>query len=255
MPDFLVFQLYGNLASWGDIAVGEHRPSQAYPSKSAISGLLGASLGLRRDDDELHLQLNDHYGVAVCVQSQGELMRDYHTTQVPAGNKNWHTRKDELSFDPLGLKTILSQRDYQMDAFYLVAIWQKDVEDSSAPYTLSELSKALKEPVFVTSLGRKSCPPSLPYRPEIINNSSLKSACDAYVLPEELNNHRQKDELITWYWEELTTEQSGMKHTMVYSRRDQVRSRKRWQFSKRDEYYYAEQRQKSESLQGDKNVL
>ncbi len=255
MPDFLVFQLYGNLASWGDIAVGEQRPSQAYPSKSAISGLLGASLGLRRDDDELHIQLNDHYGVAVCVQSQGELMRDYHTTQVPAGNKNWYTRKDELSFDPLGLKTILSQRDYQMDAFYLVAIWQKDVGDSSAPYTLPELAKALQKPVFVTSLGRKSCPPSLPYNPKIIKNSTLKSACKAYALPEELNNYLQKDELITWHWEELITEQSGMKHTMVYSRRDQVRSRKRWQFSKRDEYYYAEQREKPESLQGDKNVL
>ena len=86
-------------------------------------------------------------------------------------------------------------------------------------------------------------------------NCSLKSACEAYALPEELNNHLQKDELITWYWEELTTEQSGLKHTMVYSRRDQVRSRKRWQFSKRDEYYYAEQREKPESLQGDKNVL
>jgi len=255
MPDFLVFQLYGNLASWGDIAVGEHRPSQGYPSKSAISGLLGASLGFRRDEDEAHIQLNDHYGVAVCVQSQGELLRDYHTTQVPAGNKNWYTRKDELSFDPLGLKTILSQRDYQMDAFYLVAIWQKDGQKSSSPFTLEELAKALKEPVFVTCLGRKSCPPNLPYRPEIIKNSSLKEACGAYKLPEELNKHLQKDQLVTWHWEALTEEQSGMKHSMVYPRRDQVRSRKRWQFSKRDEFYYAEQRQKPESSLGDANVL
>lgn len=255
MSDFLVFQLYGNLASWGDIAVGEHRPSQAYPSKSAISGLLGASLGLRRDEDEAHILLNDHYGVAVCVQSQGELLRDYHTTQVPAGNKNWYTRKDELSVDQKDIRTILSQRDYQMDAFYLVAIWQKDVEESNAPYALDELAKALKEPVFVTSLGRKSCPPSLPYRPDIIKNSSLKNACEAYTLPEELNNHLQKDKLITWHWEALTEEQSGMKHTMVYSRRDQVRSRKRWQFSNRDEFYYAEQRQKPMRPLEDSNVL
>ena len=144
-----------------------------------------------------------------------------------------------------------------MDAFYQVAIWQKEVEvkGSSAPYTLNELAQALKEPVFVTSLGRKSCPPSLPYRPEVIKNSSLKDACYAYTLPEELQYHLQKDELVTWRWEELTKEQSGMNHTMVYSRRDQVRSRKRWQFSKRDEYYYTEQRQKPEISQGDKNVL
>ena len=255
MSDFLVFQIYGNLASWGDIAVGEHRPSQAYPSKSAISGLLGASLGIRRNQDDVHRQLNDHYGVAICVQSQGELMRDYHTTQVPAGNKNWYTRKDELSGDQKDIRTILSQRDYQMDAFYLVAIWQKDGLADSAPYSLEQLAKALKKPVFVTSLGRKSCPPTLPYHPEIIKNSSLKSACDAYELPEELKLHLHKDELITWHWEALSEDQAGMKHTMVYSKRDQVRSRKRWQFSKRDEYYYAEQRQKPVSPLEDTNVL
>jgi len=259
MPDFLAFQLYGNLASWGDIAVGEHRPAQAYPSKSAISGLLAASLGLLRDDDdEQHLHLNDHFGVAVCVQSQGELLRDYHTTQVPAGNKNWYTRKDELSFDPHGLKTILSQRDYQMDAFYLVAVWIKEGDKIYAPYSLEELAQALKQPVFTTCLGRKSCPPSLPYRPEIIKNSSLKSAFEAYEIPAELKNDLTKDDLISWHWEGgLTKEQLGMPHTMVYPRRDQVRSRKRWQFSKRDEYYYAELREGAQAKQslGDTNVL
>jgi len=255
MPDFLVFQIYGNLSSWGDIAVGEHRPSQAYPSKSAISGLLGAALGLRRDEDEAHQQLNDHYGIAVCIQSQGELLRDYHTTQVPAGNKNWFTRKDELSFDPLGLKTILSQRDYQMDAFYLLAIWKKNEQESTVPYTLNELENALKKPVFVTSLGRKSCPPCLPYNPQVIKDTTLKKACDAYKLPEEFKYNLRQDELIVWHWEELTEAQSGLKHTMVYPRRDQVRSRKRWQFSKRDEYYFAEQRQKPTRPLEETNVL
>ena len=51
MADFLVFQLYGALASWGDIAVGEYRPSQGHPSKSAITGLLAAALGIEREDD------------------------------------------------------------------------------------------------------------------------------------------------------------------------------------------------------------
>ena len=37
MRAYLVFQLYGPLASWGDIAVGETRPSTPIPSKSAIS--------------------------------------------------------------------------------------------------------------------------------------------------------------------------------------------------------------------------
>ena len=51
MRDYLVMRLYAPLASWGEIAVGEVRHSANYPSKSALLGLLGAALGVRRDDD------------------------------------------------------------------------------------------------------------------------------------------------------------------------------------------------------------
>jgi CRISPR system Cascade subunit CasD len=244
LPDFLVFQIYGNLASWGDIAVGEHRPVQAYPSKSAITGLLAAALGLKRDNDQPHIDLNNHYGIAVCVQAQGELMRDYHTTQVPSGNKGWYSRKDELTFSPLDLKTILSQRDYQMDAYYLVSVWLKDAQDGKAPYTLERLAEALQQPVFTTCLGRKSCPPCLPYNPKIIKELPLKQACESYEIADDFKPANRKDDLITWYWETgLELEQSGLKHSMTYTRRDQIRSRKRWQFSKREELYFAEPRQ------------
>ena len=39
------------MASWGEIAVGENRHTASYPSKSAIIGLLGAALGIKRDDE------------------------------------------------------------------------------------------------------------------------------------------------------------------------------------------------------------
>ena len=57
MKDFLVFQLYGVLAAWGDIAVGEYRPSLGHPTKSAVTGLLGAALGVDRSDESQHQQL------------------------------------------------------------------------------------------------------------------------------------------------------------------------------------------------------
>ena len=242
-PDFLIFQLYGNLASWGDIAVGGHRPIDSYPSKSAIMGLLAASLGIDREQDAPHIALNKHYGIAVCVHAQGELLRDYHTTQVPKGNKNWATRKDELSFDQSAIRTILSQRDYQMDAYYLIALWQKDLE-STPPYRLKELKNALKQPIFVTSLGRKSCPPCLPYHPEIMNQTTLKNAFQAYEVDVDIQRYFNKEDLISYYWEDgLDKNRLGMEHSMSYPRRDQLRSRQRWQFSSRKEYYYAEQRQ------------
>ncbi len=66
MRDFLVFRLYGPLASWGDIAVGEQRPTTPHPSKSAVLGLIAAALGVRRDEEERQQALAEGYGMP-CV--------------------------------------------------------------------------------------------------------------------------------------------------------------------------------------------
>lgn len=240
MPDFLVFQLYGALASWGDIAVGEHRPSLGHPTKSAISGLLAAALGIDRADDEAHVQLGQQYAVAVCVRASGELLRDYHTVQVPGGKRDYATRRDELLIDKLNLNTILSQRDYRTDAFYQVAVW---CCDDNPPYSLDILRDKLFSPHFTLYLGRKSCPLSLPLCPVIVRNSTLKQAFDNYPLnkAKTWTDTLTAADLISYYWESGNLEQEslGMVPSMSYPRRDQIRSRKRWQFTNRDEFYHA----------------
>ena len=45
MSDFLVFQLYGPLCSWGGVAVGQERPTETHPTKSAIVGIIGMMKG------------------------------------------------------------------------------------------------------------------------------------------------------------------------------------------------------------------
>ena len=80
---FLVFQLQAPLAAWGDVAVGEYRGSREHPGASALIGLLGAALGVRRDDEAGHAALRDGYGFAVGTVATGHLLRDYHTAQVP----------------------------------------------------------------------------------------------------------------------------------------------------------------------------
>ena len=241
MPDFLVFQLYGVLASWGDIAVGEHRPSQGHPSKSAVTGLLAAALGVDREDDALHTKLGQHYGVAVCVQSTGEMLRDYHTIQVPGGKRKYASRRDELLTDKLNLNTVLSQRDYRTDALYQVAIW---ATCDGAIFSLDKLRQALLHPQFNLYLGRKSCPLSLPLHPIILSCMTLKQAFNDYPSnkAEDWTGNLVSTSLISYFWElgNLTEEELGMKASMTYPRRDLVSSRKRWQFNNRDEYYYAE---------------
>ena len=83
MTEYLLFRLYGPLASWGRVAVGGVRGSDAHPSKSAVLGLVAAALGLRRDDAAAQARLAAGYGFAVRVDAPGVLLRDYHTAQVP----------------------------------------------------------------------------------------------------------------------------------------------------------------------------
>lgn len=244
MPDFLTFQLYGSLASWGDIAVGEDRPSLGYPTKSAITGLLAAALGIKRYDEVRHAQLAGQYGVAVCIRASGELLRDYHTVQMPSGKRRYASRRDELLTDKHDLNTLLTKRDYRTDALYQVAVW---CVDDSPPYTLQALQQALQQPVFNLYLGRKACPLGLPLHPVIATGVSLKQAFAAYPLAKAAawTDSLATATLVSYVWEsgKLTDEQRGMQPSMTYPRHDQVRSRQRWQFANRDEFYYAEMAQ------------
>jgi len=232
--EHLVFQLYGPMASWGEIAVGEHRRTGAAPSKSAIIGLLGAALGIRRDEEDRHRRFSDAYGIAVRVDVRGELLRDYHTTQVPpsTGGRRYYTRKDEMAAEKLN--TILSQRDYRVDACYTVALWQNA---DGAPYSLTALADALQKPHFHLYLGRKSCPLALPVHTQVVDAETLAQAFSMATFPSDLLDALPMSDLQEYVWEEHPA--PGIEASMVYPRRDNVLSRKRWQFRERDEYYAA----------------
>ena len=228
MSDYLLLQLYGPLASWGDIAVGEYRPSFAHPSKSAIIGLLAAALGIRRDEEERQKSLAASCSFAVRVDAMGVLLRDYHTTQVPSAKRGvtHYTRQSELATDELN--TILSSRDYRCDAVYTVAITVAD----GAPYSLKELADALAKPVFTLYLGRKSCPLALPLHPQIVNAATLRDALAAVPPSNELTDIISNADANV-FWEGDAA--SGLALQQVITRRDEPRSRKRWQFSDRRE--------------------
>ncbi len=65
--DYLLFRLYGPMASWGEIAVGETRHTASYPGKSAIIGLMAAALGIKRTESEKQQQMQQGYSLAVEV--------------------------------------------------------------------------------------------------------------------------------------------------------------------------------------------
>jgi len=237
VKDYLIFRLYGPMASWGDIAVGSYRPTFDHPSKSAIFGLLGAALGIRRDEEEKQLELASAYHYGVLINSSGVMLRDYHTSPVPATGKKkkkkkFSTRKDELAVPKYELNTILSTRDYYCDGLYTVVLSSRT---DNPPYSLEIISNSLKKPSFSMYLGRKSCPLSLPLDPKIVSGSNMKEALSNIDFKDEAFVGKLIDNsFCRLYWDD-PEESIPFEHSI--SRRDEVLSRKRWQFSDRKEYY------------------
>ncbi|RMG34587.1 MAG: type I-E CRISPR-associated protein Cas5/CasD [Gammaproteobacteria bacterium] len=230
MDDYLVFQLHAPLAAWGGQAVGQERPSDDHPGRSALLGLLAAALGITREQEQAHERLRDacHFGVKVF--SPGLALRDFHTIQVPPearGQGHLQTRRDELREPKLG--TMLSFRSYRQDALCLAAVLS-----SNADYSAERLAGALLEPVFPLYLGRKSCPPAAPLNPELIPATDLRAALDRYCIDPTLA--RLQTGAPRYYWEEGMN--SGMRHDYRAPRHDQPLSRRRWQFAPRDEYVF-----------------
>jgi CRISPR system Cascade subunit CasD len=244
----LVFQLQAPLSSWGEVAVGEYRPSAEYPSQSAIQGLLGAALGIARDDDAAQTALRTGYRLAVGVLSQGRLLRDYHTAQVPGRSdikKRPHaTRRDELSLPKTDLNTILSSRDYRQDAAALVAVQTV----ANAPYSLTQLAEALKKPKFVLYLGRKSCPVAAPVYPRVLSALAINAAFTDYLQQladlwrQQLLKHTEPNNLavqkIAWGDDFGMDDLSviGVQRNLSITRKDQVITRQGWQFADRSEH-------------------
>jgi len=250
MDDYLVFQLYAPLAAWGGQAVGQERPSDDHPSRSALLGLLAAALGIRRDQEAEHQALSHACRFGIKLPAPGLALRDFHTIQVPpSAKKQQHlqTRRDELREPKVG--TMLSFRSYRQDAISVVAVVSEDEH-----YSLQRLNDALLEPVFPLYLGRKACPPALPLNPDIIPAPDLKTALDGYCMDPLLveccakwldaASRERNDNTLSaaercaissrYYWE--ADMESGMDHDFQTPRYDQPLSRQRWQFAPRDEF-------------------
>jgi CRISPR system Cascade subunit CasD len=243
MTDYLLFQLYGPMAAWGDVAVGEARVTATHPGRSALIGFLAAAVGVRREDEEQQRRMAEGYWFAVRVVSAGSFLRDYHTAQVPskAAMKGCpgYTRRDELALPKDDLGTILSSRDYRTDAYYHVAVEAQP----EAAWSLESLRRSLEAPRFPIYLGRKSCPVALPLQPQIVPAANVASAfamaqfTDPDALMEGLVRWRSSEALMgrssSLYWDEKMN--AGVAPRESFTRRDQPRTRRRWQFDERQE--------------------
>ena len=145
----LLLRLAAPLQAWGADSKFDTRQTRREPSRSGVIGLLACALGIRRDD---HAALQELSGLSfgVRVEQEGQLLRDYQTV------KSYKNRADFVQ----GLKpddAYQTYRYYLMDAVFLAAVSSEDEE------LMCRLEHALRRPAFPLYLGRRSCPPTLPF--------------------------------------------------------------------------------------------
>ncbi len=136
--------LAGPLQSWGSGSRFTTRSTDPQPTKSGVIGLLAAARGMRRTDP-LEDLLTLRFGVR--VDQSGDLVRDFQTAHAEDGTA-----------------MPLSYRHYRADARYVVGL-EGEYE------LLAGLCAALLRPAFPLYLGRRSCPPSEPMRPRLLEVS------------------------------------------------------------------------------------
>lgn len=134
----ILLKFSGPLQSWGTDSHFETRHTDFYPSKSAVIGIIAASLGYRRNEDEKIQKLNE-LDFGVRVDQPGTLLRDYHIARKykPDGNVE---------------RTYVTERYYLEDAVFVVAVSHEDDD------YMDRIEHGLKRPYFQTFMGRRSLP-------------------------------------------------------------------------------------------------
>lgn len=134
----ILLKFAGPMQAWGTNSHFENRHTDFYPSKSAVIGMIAASLGYRRDEDDLISELKQ-IAFAVRVDQHGNLLRDYHTARKDKANGE----KD---------RTYVTNRYYLEDAIFIVAISHADAS------LMEKIENGLKNPYFQTFMGRRALP-------------------------------------------------------------------------------------------------
>lgn len=259
---YCLFRLYAPLVSWGETAIGFERRSSTHPTKSAITGLIGAALGINRDDEENQKELTNSLGIGIKIISSGGVLKDFHTVGDVKEDKKqkYYTRKDELSAPLNKQSTVLSSRTYRTDSLYIISIWL-----NNDFFNLENIREALIQPAFHLYLGRKSCPPALPLQPQIIESETLKESFEnakfaiiPLVYNLENENHEKYFKVLQdrtfynekhfYYWDYHKSHGFNEVSIQKNIKDDFPLNRTRWQFSNREEFMAIEVNEEVKSV-------
>ena len=184
---YLLLWLEGPFQSWGHDSRYGRRESLRFPTKSALCGILCASMGLRGEQREFLDELSQTKMTVLSYVKEGKspsLLRDFQTVGNGYDSKDSYESllipKTSAGKSPNGAGSKITHRYYLQDACYAV-IWE-------LPTSLGEIAaQSLVNPVFFTSLGRKNCVPS-----EWIYQGTFKTENEAFLTADTIAKGKQR---------------------------------------------------------------
>lgn len=175
-----ILHLQGPMMSYADTGFGQLREQGSAPSRSAVIGIIAAGMGIQRGDRAL-LELHQGLRIHTACALPGGVMTDYQTV-LTAGYEDY----DETQLRREGAKgnPTLTWRSYHLDAHFVALV------ESNDEALIAKCHAALMDPVFVGYLGRRSCVPAIPLRPQPAEGDSIESALQQAV---QWARNRRKD--------------------------------------------------------------
>lgn len=195
MPRFLVLRLVGPLMSFGAEAIDNFGVVRDFPAASMLTGMLANALGWRREQHEVHQDLQDRLMFAARLDREGVRFTEFQTAQLDGNAQHWTTR-GAVEGRRGGAETYksphLRYRDHDADAAVTLVVTL--VPESISP-TLDDLAQGLAYPARPLFLGRKPCIPAQPIlgREKFVEAEDLETALKAVPLIHDgiVRPHRQ----------------------------------------------------------------
>lgn len=187
MPDFLHLRLAGPFLSLQGPKIDGHSQALEIPSRSMLTGLLGAALGIERREATRLQALHDAITLAVVVHRAGVPLVDFQTTDLTKPHMRgpmWLSggRAMRREGSPEALVRHVQRRPYLCDADMSAVIELSPLAGS----TLEAIVAALQRPYWPLGLGRMCCIPSRPLLEGLIEAADLVAAAEQAASPGEI---------------------------------------------------------------------
>ena len=174
MGVFFTMRLVAPIASLQGARIDTHSDALPVPTRSVVTGLIGAALGIGYGQPELLQHIQETMRLAFVVHKASTIERDYQTVRMGLrhliGPMWWHDGHRLGVINRAGgeeERTITGERPLICDLDLTVAVQLLP----AAPFSAQTILKALREPVHPLGVGQRSCLPTEPIAGKVLEEA------------------------------------------------------------------------------------